>query len=224
MVNPAAGERLRSEYLTMLELLSTLLEQQGRYADAVAAPNAGCAPIPPTSSPMLTSCACTCPRTTRTPLRTYQAAQVALREELDVAPGAAPCRICTGRHRPMLSRRPGLQQASTAQGKFPVGMWRAHVRGPRELQALQSVWQRCTEGSGQLALVTGEAGISKTRLVEEWLARLARQGIAVATTHCFVGGEVLPMRRLPSCSAMPLSRPRRASRTALGRRGRTPAA
>ena len=74
----------------MLELLSTLLEQQGRYADAVAAASrSGCAPIPPTSSPMLTSCACTCPRTTRTPRAAYvQAAQVALREELDVAPRA----------------------------------------------------------------------------------------------------------------------------------------
>ena len=90
---------------------------------------------------------------------------------------------------------PAARVAASEHGGRASSRWECgrpmFVGRASSLQALQSVWQRCTRGSGQLALVTGEAGISKTRLVEEWLARLARQGIAVATTHCFVGGEAI---------------------------------
>jgi DNA-binding SARP family transcriptional activator/predicted ATPase len=54
-----------------------------------------------------------------------------------------------------------------------------------EWQQLQAAWQRAVRGRAGLVLVTGEAGIGKTRLAEELLDWTARQGIASARTRCY---------------------------------------
>jgi DNA-binding SARP family transcriptional activator/predicted ATPase len=56
---------------------------------------------------------------------------------------------------------------------------------------LQDAWRHAVRGHPTLALVTGEAGIGKTRLVEELVEWAHRQGIAAATAHCYaVGGNL----------------------------------
>lgn len=56
---------------------------------------------------------------------------------------------------------------------------------------LQGAWRGAGRGHPTLALVAGEAGIGKTRLVEELVEWAHRQGTAAATAHCYaVGGNL----------------------------------
>jgi tetratricopeptide (TPR) repeat protein len=55
----------------------------------------------------------------------------------------------------------------------------------RELGEVTSVLDRARAGSGGLALVTGEPGIGKTRLVEEVAAQAGAAGVAVFWGTCF---------------------------------------
>src|SRR6185437_9571969 len=54
-----------------------------------------------------------------------------------------------------------------------------------EWRQLRAAWQGTVRGRAGLVLVTGEAGIGKTRLAEELLDWTARQGIASARTRCY---------------------------------------
>lgn len=50
-----------------------------------------------------------------------------------------------------------------------------HGRAP-QIEELLAIWQRAKSGSGQVALIVGEAGIGKSRLVDEFVARVADEG------------------------------------------------
>ena len=60
-----------------------------------------------------------------------------------------------------------------------------------EWTQLMAVWQSAIEGRPQLLLLSGEAGIGKTRLAEALLTEIGQQGIAIAIAHCYaVEGEM----------------------------------
>ncbi|MFE9422729.1 AAA family ATPase [Kitasatospora sp. NPDC006697] len=62
-----------------------------------------------------------------------------------------------------------------------------------ELAALDAALRRVGEGQPQALLVGGEAGVGKTRLLEEFLCRVDREGITTVLGHCLeVGAEGLP--------------------------------
>ncbi len=50
---------------------------------------------------------------------------------------------------------------------------------------LQAAWRSAAAGRSHLVLLSGEAGIGKTRLAEELLAWVDRQGIHTATARCY---------------------------------------
>jgi predicted ATPase len=54
-----------------------------------------------------------------------------------------------------------------------------------EWRLLQDVWRKVTNGKAQMAILTGEAGIGKTRLVEEMEVWASRQGITIASARCY---------------------------------------
>jgi DNA-binding SARP family transcriptional activator/DNA-binding XRE family transcriptional regulator len=54
-----------------------------------------------------------------------------------------------------------------------------------EWQQLQTAWKRVVSGEAQLALITGEAGIGKSRLAEELFTWVARQGFATAYSRSY---------------------------------------
>lgn len=62
-----------------------------------------------------------------------------------------------------------------------------------ELGRLLSTWRSAADGHPQLALVSGEAGVGKTRLVAEVAAAARAQGAVVASTRCFGTSGRLPL-------------------------------
>ena len=61
----------------------------------------------------------------------------------------------------------------------------------REWVRLQTVWQSASTGCPHLVVLSGEAGIGKTRLAEELLGWVAQQGHSTARAACYaVEGEV----------------------------------
>src|SRR5690349_3119959 len=55
----------------------------------------------------------------------------------------------------------------------------------REVGRLEDALERALGGMGQLLLLTGEAGIGKTRLAQELAAMAAARGCIVATGRCY---------------------------------------
>jgi predicted ATPase len=61
----------------------------------------------------------------------------------------------------------------------------AFVGRRHEWEQLQTAWQQASSGKPRFALLTGEAGIGKSRLAEELLTWAGRQGVAVARTRAY---------------------------------------
>jgi anion-transporting ArsA/GET3 family ATPase len=55
----------------------------------------------------------------------------------------------------------------------------------REWEQLQDAWQRATDGGSHFVLVTGEAGVGKSRLTEEFLLWASQQGAVTAKTRSY---------------------------------------
>src|SRR6202049_4123408 len=77
-------------------------------------------------------------------------------------------------------------QPSGARGRFDVvtaaGGLTSFVGREDELRSLMNRWERALEGEGQVALVIGEAGIGKSRLVRRFHGQIA------GTPPTWVGG------------------------------------
>ncbi len=65
-----------------------------------------------------------------------------------------------------------------------------------ELSILLAALERAAGGEGAVVVVGGEAGVGKTRLVEEAAARAARTGRVLSGACVEVGGDVLPLAPL----------------------------
>ncbi len=108
-------------------------------------------------------------------LRVYHTCTTTLAHELDVEPGPAT--------RTIYEQLLKLEAPPT-----PVTMLRSTslLVGRDEAWAkLQAGWRQAARGQPLFALVAGEAGIGKTRLVEELVEWASRQGIATAVAHCY---------------------------------------
>ena len=61
-----------------------------------------------------------------------------------------------------------------------------------EIAFLRECWQGAGTGQGGLILISGEVGVGKTRLVEEFADRLRWQGVCVLWGRCYEFERVLP--------------------------------
>ncbi len=67
----------------------------------------------------------------------------------------------------------------------------------QELAALAALVQQATDGEPAVALVAGEAGVGKTRLVSELASAASESGFCVLTGQCIeLGGEGVPLAPL----------------------------
>jgi DNA-binding SARP family transcriptional activator len=99
-------------------------------------------------------------------LAAYQHARDTLVEELGVEPGPELRKL----HQRLLSTDPAL--AFTGPGREPGLTGRPIVGRAVELELMSVAYARAVAGQSQVMLVTGEAGIGKTRLVEELCGRI----------------------------------------------------
>lgn len=105
-------------------------------------------------------------------LRAYHTCASILQRELGVEPGAAT--------RQVYERLLDIESAAPAlTATFPL------VGRDQEWAQLLASWRKASAGHPHLVLLTGEAGIGKTRLVEELYAWAGRQGISAAMAHCY---------------------------------------
>ena len=66
----------------------------------------------------------------------------------------------------------------------------------REMEALQARWEQAVQGRGGMIIISGEAGVGKTRLTEEFTAVVRWRGGIVARGRCFEPERVLPHQLL----------------------------
>lgn len=80
---------------------------------------------------------------------------------------------------------PALLPTTTADALD--GRWRgtAFVGRERELRQLEHCFAEAAEGRPRMVLLTGEAGIGKSRLTAEFLAMVARRPVVLASGRCF---------------------------------------
>src|SRR4030095_2721864 len=86
---------------------------------------------------------------------------------------------------------PGARGAARP-GPRPPGAPGALSGRQREISRLGHAFEAARAGRGRLVTVLGEAGIGKTRLIQELGARIERQGGQLITARCFESEQVLP--------------------------------
>jgi len=133
--------------------------------------------------------------------RTYQTAAETLRRELGVEPGDALQQAYE-----RFQRAPEAPTGAVER-ETPAGASLLLVgRHPEWLQ-LQSAWQRAASGASHLTLITGEAGIGKSRLAEELLTWANQQGYVTAHTRCYAAEGQLSLAPVTEWLGSPAFRP-----------------
>lgn len=113
-------------------------------------------------------------------LRTYHACVTILKRELGVEPSRATREVYERllSLEPVTEPPPGEKMASM----FPL------IGRQAEWSHLQAAWQSALHEGPRLVLISGEAGIGKTRLAEELLQWADRQGLVTASAYCYAAG------------------------------------
>ncbi len=178
-------DHLRAAYVATCELLANLLEEQRRISDAIAAAQRLVRIDPLHEAAYAQLMRLHLAEGDRNgALRIYQACVATLKRELGAAPGPLIYNLY----------QQALHQGNSSLPVAPVNQQPhppAFVGREPQLRWLQDAWRRSAAGMAQVVFVAGVAGIGKTRLVEEWMTRLARHGVATATARCYVGGDSL---------------------------------
>ncbi len=118
-------------------------------------------------------------------LRVYHTCATILRHELGVDPSPVTRAVY---QRVLMSDADPPGRPPTPASSSPAVGGTALVGRQVEWQALQQAWRRSAAGHVQVALISGEAGIGKTRLAEELLAWAERQGAETAAARCYASG------------------------------------
>ncbi len=129
-------------------------------------------------------------------LRQYQACVTVLQKELGVEPEAPTKQLYLAILQSAASPAPGARRpAPLAPGRATPPAADAPLVGRQtELTRLRQRLQAAWRGTGQVILVTGEAGIGKSRLVEELAAAATARGTRVLVGRAFETEQILPFR------------------------------
>jgi DNA-binding SARP family transcriptional activator/tetratricopeptide (TPR) repeat protein len=112
-------------------------------------------------------------------LRVYHTCVSTLQREMGVEPDTATREVyerLLQQEAPTI--RPIIQQPLPAAARVLIGR-------EREWKQLLDAWQRATEEGPHFVLVSGEAGIGKSRLTEEFLLWVSQQGFVTARTRSY---------------------------------------
>ncbi len=134
-------------------------------------------------------------------LAQYARCQQALETELGVAPMAETLALRQAIVEGRLASEPGLTAATLPveppyrePGRHPLdaGAQAPLVGREQELAFLADGWQAALRGGISLLLVSGEAGVGKTRLVGEFADQQRWQGVRVLQGRCYEFERLLP--------------------------------
>jgi DNA-binding SARP family transcriptional activator len=183
----AEREHYRQVFIALLDHLIDRYESLRRYEDAIA----GCQRLV-TAEPFHKD---GYPRLMRLfalnvevplALKTYQDYVRLLKSELGIEPPSEMQDLYAH-----LKRTAGQVRPSGGYQVFPPPLLPLVGRSV-EWQAIQSLWKTTAGGNAHMLIICGEAGIGKTRLVEEQAGWAQRQGIRTAMAHCFPSEGALP--------------------------------
>ncbi len=173
-------ERLRQVFLEALERLIVVLEEDRNYQAAIRAAQRLLRRDPlheATYRHLMRLYAVSGDRAAA--LRTYHTCDTVLERELRAEPSRAT--------REMYERLMQTEETSTERAvPRTVFLSTTPLVGRRqEWLQLQAAWRSVAAGEPHLVVLSGEAGIGKTRLAEELLAWVDRQGIHTAAARCY---------------------------------------
>jgi len=114
-------------------------------------------------------------------LRVYHTCVTTLQNELAAEPSPETREL----YQRLMSTATFASPVGAAQGQPPL------VGRQHEWQALLAAWHVASGGNPQCVMLTGEAGIGKTRLAEELLTWVGRQGFVVAAARCYAAEGAL---------------------------------
>ncbi len=112
-------------------------------------------------------------------LRTYHSCAATLQRELGVEPSQATREA----YESLLRADSPAIRAPERQPMLDAGL--PLIGRAREWERLHAAWLQASAGAAGFALITGEAGIGKSRLAEELLSWAYGQGIGVAKTRSY---------------------------------------
>ena len=170
-------ERLHQTLFTALERLVMILEQRRRYSEALSYARRLVSLDSLNEVAALTLMRLyTLNGDRASALRVYHATASTLQTELGGRPGAA------------LSE--AYEQLLAAEAVSPISPLSEKAAAPliardREWKRMQAIWHIAVSGQPRLLILSGEAGIGKTRLAEDFLTWAGRQGIITAAARCY---------------------------------------
>ena len=177
----AARERLRQRFLNGVERLVALLEEERQFADAIRYAQRLLRedPLHEAAYRRLMRLQALNGNIAGA-LRTYHTCATALQRELGVSPSPATQEA----YERLLNMDTPRQIVSPA--RVPL------VAREKAWTTLQTAWRQTAVNQPNVVLLTGEAGIGKTRLAEELLDWTRRQGIPTLTAACYAAEGQLP--------------------------------
>ena len=167
--------RLHQRFVDALDRLSAMHEEQGEHAEAIGHAERLLRADPLREETWRRLMRLHDARGDRArALRVYHACAASLERELGVTPSAATREA----YEALL---PGAPPAGGEPRTEPPGL----IGRAGERQRLSELWRDSEGGDARLVLVTGEAGIGKSRLVAELAAWCAHRGVAVAQARSY---------------------------------------
>ena len=121
-------------------------------------------------------------------LRIYHSCTTNLRRELDVEPSAETQALYQQLMGVKTAHSPSLPETAPFPTEVPVAPTTASIFGRvAEWQELISLWSNLTPPQSRFVLITGEAGIGKSHLAEQYLHWANKRGVTVARTRSWSG-------------------------------------
>ncbi len=192
----AERERLAQQHLAALEQCVLLNEERRAYAQAIDWARQLLAADPlheATYRRLMRLYALNNDRVAA--MRVYHTCVAVLEQELDVDPSAATRELYERLVNAAGDAAEPLAGTSGRMRDASVGL----VGREREWQALQAAWRTANRGVVQCVVLSGEAGLGKTRLAEEMMHWAGQQGISTAVSRGFAAGRDLAYATLVEC-------------------------
>lgn len=173
-------ERLHKQFLDALEKLALLFERERKYREAISVAQQLLRHDPLQEVTYRLSMRLYASSGDRaSALRTYHTCVSILQRELAIEPSSQTQEAYQRLVQKDVAMMPSTVQAHTLVSITPI------VNRQSEWAHIQDIWQRVLDGRPHMLVLLGEAGVGKTRLAEELLTWVERQGMVAVSAYCY---------------------------------------